>query len=169
MQTQLPETLNFLRQVERRYRFDGEVPLNRFPRLGEMLIDQCGVVTVHLEFVDSVGFAGLKGSVEARLSQTCQRCLQPMQSTVASSFRFAFIQDEAEEEQLPEAFEPYLIEGEEQSLRELLEDELMLSLPMVSMHEQACSAFLREQEEAIRAEKAATHPFAALKALKGGD
>jgi hypothetical protein len=37
---------------------------------------------------------------------------------------------------------------------------------MVAVHENACSDFLSRQEEAIKAEKESSHPFAALKALK---
>ena len=49
---------------------------------------------------------------------------------------------------------------------DLVEDELLLSLPMVMTHNEACSGFMTEQEKAIKAEKEAAHPFAALKALK---
>jgi len=46
----------------------------------------------------------------------------------------------------------------------------LLSLPMVTIHEDACSDFMSKQNEearaAIEAEKEAEHPFAALKALK---
>ncbi len=166
MQAQLPATLNFIRQVERNYRFDGEVSLSRLPRLCELLVTPRGNVQVRLEFGDSVGYAGLKGTVSARLEQECQRCLQPVTTEISSHFRFAFIHDEAEEAQIPDEFEAYLIEGEEQSLIDLLEDELLLSLPMVSMHREPCSEFMREQALARQAEKEATHPFAALKALK---
>jgi uncharacterized protein len=71
---------------------------------------------------------------------------------------------------LPEEFEPYLLEDEEQSIIDLVEDELLLSLPMVTVHEEACSDYMtkqnREVKAAIEAEKEAEHPFAALKALK---
>lgn len=166
MQTQLPESMNFMRQVERNYCYRGNILLSRLGRLSDVLLDNNGDIQVVLEFGTSVGYAGLKGSVSGQLELECQRCLQPMQLEIDSHFRFAFVQDEEEADLLPDTFEPYLIEGEEQSVISLLEDELLLSLPMVAMHDTACSEFLTEQISQIKAEKEASHPFAALKALK---
>ena len=166
MQTQFPETLNFLRQVERNYRYEGEVPLSRLGRLTEVLLSREGSAQVVMEFGNSVGYPCLKGTVAARIMVECQRCLQPMQVEVSSRFKLALVHTEEECDLLPEVFEPYLLEGEEQSLLALLEDELLLSLPMVTVHSEACSDFMRGQEEEIQAEKAAAHPFAALKSLK---
>jgi uncharacterized protein len=166
MQTQMPETLNFVRQVELNRTIDGVYPLSKFARLGETLLSNQGDVTVKLEFSYKVGFACLTGRVSANALVECQRCLKPMETELAGSFKFALVRSEDEFELLPEEFEPYLLEGEEQSIIDLIEDELLLSLPMVTVHDNACSVFMTKQEEAMKAEKEASHPFAALKALK---
>jgi len=166
MPKQLPETLNFLRQVERNYRFEGELAVAKLSRLSEILHSDSGSIEVSFEFGTSVGFASLKGQVKANLEVQCQRCLQAMPVKLDSTFKLAFVQSEEEADELPEEFEPYLIEGEEQLMLPLLEDEILLSLPMVTTHEQACSAFMSEHEEKVKADKEAAHPFAALKDLK---
>lgn len=174
MQTQLPdklpETASFVRQVELNRTIEGVYPLSRFDRLAEVLLSNDGQVSVKLEFTRSVGIASLRGKVSAKLLVECQRCLQPVETEVSGSFKFALVHSEDEFDLLPEEFEPYLIEGEEQSIIELVEDELLLSLPMVIVHEEACSDFMSKQNEevkaAIKAEKEAENPFAALKALK---
>jgi uncharacterized protein len=166
MQTQMPETLNFVRQVELNRVFDGVYPLSKFARLSETLLSNEGDVTVKLEFGYKVGFACLQGRVSAKVLVECQRCLKPMETELAGGFKFALVNSEDEFDLLPEEFEPYLLEGEEQSVIDLIEDELLLSLPMVTVHDNACSVFMTKQEEAMKAEKEATHPFAALKALK---
>ena len=89
-----------------------------------------------------------------------------MEIEVAGEFKFALVNSEEDFELLPEEFEPYLLAGEEQSIIDLVEDELLLSLPMVTVHENACSDYLASQEKAIMAAKEAEHPFAALRALK---
>jgi len=61
------------------------------------------------------------------------------------SFKFALINSEEEIELLPEEFEPYLVEGDEQSIIELIEDELLLCLPMVTIHDDSCSAYMMKQ------------------------
>ncbi|HHO59566.1 MAG TPA: hypothetical protein ENJ64_04940 [Thiotrichales bacterium] len=166
MQTQFPETLNFLRQVERNYRYEGEVALSQLERFTDVLLGREGSVQVALEFGSCVGYPCLKGVVSASVEVECQRCLQPMLVEVSSRFKLGLVHTEEECDLLPEVFEPYLLEGEEQSLLALLEDELLLSLPMVTVHGEACSDFMRQQVEEIQAEKAAAHPFAALKSLK---
>lgn len=168
--TKLPETANFVRQVELNRTFEGVYPISKFARLGELLLSDEGYVTVKLEFTRSVGIASLRGKVSAKLLVECQRCLQPVETEVSGSFKFALVHSEDEFELLPEEFEPYMLEGEEQSIIDLVEDELLLSLPMVTIHEEACSDFMSKQNEevraAIKAEKEAENPFAVLKALK---
>ena len=170
MQTQLPETVNFMRQVELKRTIEGVYPISRLGRLTDVLLNEEGFVTVKLEFGQSVGFASLKGRVSAKMLSECQRCLKPMETEVAGSFKFALVNDEEELELLPEELEPYLLAGEEQSIIDLIEDELLLSLPMVTAHDTACSDYMSKQNSeikaAIQAEKEASHPFAALKALK---
>ena len=175
MQTQLLgellETVNFARQVEINRTIEGVYPLSKLARLSQTLSNNEGFVTARLEFGQCVGFACLKGRVSAMLTVECQRCLKPMPAEVKGSFKFALVNSEDDFELLPEELEPYLIEGEEQSIIELIEDELLLSLPMVTAHEKDCSDYMSKQNSkvkaAIKAEKEASHPFAALKALKG--
>ena len=166
MQTPLPETLNFVRQVELNRTIEGAYPIDKLARLKESLHGDEGYITAKLEFGHSVGFACLTGKVSAQLLVECQRCLKPMQTEVAGSFKFALVSSEEEFALLPEEFDPYLLEGDEQSVIELIEDELLLALPMVIVHDKACSEFMTKQEKMIKAEKAASHPFAALKSLK---
>ena len=166
MQTQLPETTNFMRQVELNRTIEGNYPLVKLGRLSESLVSNEGNVAVKIEFGRSAGFACLKAKVSAKLLVKCQRCLEPMETEVAGEFKFALVKSEEEFELLPEEFEPYLLAGEEQSIIDLVEDELLLSLPMVTVHENSCSDFMTDQEKAIEAAKEAEHPFAALKALK---
>ena len=162
----LPESANFLRQVELNRKIEGEYPLARLERLSEALLNNDGVAKVRLEFGYSFGFACLKASVSADLVVKCQRCLNPMKQSVTGSFKFALVSSEDEFELVPDEFEPYLLEGEEQSIIDLVEDELLLSMPMVMSHDEACSAFMSEQGEQIKAAREAAHPFAALKALR---
>lgn len=160
------ETLNFVRQVELNRTIEGIYPISKLVRLNEMLLGNDGNITVKIEFGRSAGFASLEGRVSAILLVECQRCLKPVATEVSGQFKFGLVNSEEEFELLPEEFDPYLLEGEEQSAIELIEDELLLCLPMVTVHDNACSDFMSEHEKIIEAEKKAAHPFAALGALK---
>lgn len=166
MQTLLPAVANFMRQVELRRTLEGVYPLTKLERLSELVLSNEGYVSAKLEFGHSVGFACLKAKTSAKLLVTCQRCLEPMETEIAGSFKFALLDSEDEFELVPDEFEPFLLEGEEQSIIDLVEDELLLSLPMVTVHENACSDFLVHQDKLKKAAKEASHPFAALRALK---
>jgi len=126
MQTQLPaelpDVVNFVRQVELNRIIEGVYPISKFARLGEVLLANEGYVTVKLEFTRSVGISSLRGQVSAKLLVECQRCLDPVETEVSGSFKFALVNSEEDFELLPEEFEPYLIEGEEQSVIELGEE-----------------------------------------------
>ena len=163
---EMPEKANFKRQVELNRTFEGDYPLDKFSRLGESLDSTDGHVTAKIEFGRSVGFACIKATVSATLLLKCQRCLKPLETEVSGSFKFALVHSEEDFELLPDEFEPYLVEGEEQSIIDLIEDEVLLSLPMVTTHEKPCSEFMSRQDKILKAEKEASHPFASLKALR---
>ncbi len=170
MQTQLPAmlpvTTDFMRQVELNRIIEGSYPLAKLKRLSEGLLNHEGFVTAKLEFGHSAGFACLKAKASAKLLLNCQRCLKPVEKEVTGDFKFALLNSEEDFDLLPEEFEPYLLEGIEQSIIDLIEDELLLCLPMVTVHESACSDFMTGQEQAIKVAKDSSHPFAALQALK---
>ena len=66
---------------------------------------------------------------------TCQRCLQPMSAPLALDRRLRFVQGEAQAEALDaESDDDVLALSRWMSLRELVEDELLLGLPLVPRH-----------------------------------
>ena len=166
MSEQLPETADFLKQAERSVGLEGHLPLARLERLSEVLCDTAGEIHARLNFCEIAGFRCLQGTVEASLKLICQRCINPMEHKVSGRFKFGLVLDEEEMQELPADFEPYLVEGDEQSIIELLEDELLLSLPIAVMHQEECSEFLKKHNEQKQAEKEASSPFAVLKGMK---
>ncbi|NRF66830.1 DUF177 domain-containing protein [Aquincola sp. S2] len=103
---------------------------------------------------------------------TCQRCLQPMQQALAIDRRLRFVRGEAEAEALDAELEDDVLALPRWlDLRELIEDELLLALPLVPRHEPDCPAPLAFDEGPNAAEEQIEerpHPFAALQALKKG-
>lgn len=166
MSKPLPETANFLKQAERNVTLEGTLPLNRLERLSEFLHDNSGELFAKLSFSSNTGYLRMQGSVEAKLDLICQRCLQPMELPVSGEFKFGLLTSEKYADRLPPDAEPYLLEGDEQSVIEILEDELLLSIPIAATHQDECSEFLKQQTEERRVEKEKSNPFAVLKDLK---
>jgi uncharacterized protein len=167
MQKKLPETVDFLKQVERNACFEGVWPVARFERLAEAICTTRGDVAVRLKFGIRAGTQCLDGHVEAELVLRCERCLEPVTKTIESDFRFGLVTSEDEAELLPGEFEPLLVNSTEVSLADLVEDELLLSLPIVARHEEACSELLQKHTKDEDVQQDTYKPFAALKDLMG--
>lgn len=113
----------------------------------------------------------LTASAPVRLQ--CQRCLQPLALTLSVERRLRFVRGEQEAARLDEESEDDVLElRARQDLRELVEDELILALPLVPRHDE-CPEPLRlpqgADEGGAKGDEAAAetaHPFAALAALR---
>jgi uncharacterized protein len=157
--SRLPALIDPIQLAERGARLDGELALKAMPRLAAGCASDQGHVQVALVFECSEkrDLYRMVGRITARLSVSCQRCLEPMALTlmVTPHVQFARVGDRvagAEDEEVIEVVKPL-------SLAELLEDELLLAMPMVPMHELAeCPA-----RERVASAAHTGHPFAALK------
>lgn len=124
-------------------------------------------------YTDASGFAQvwLHLSASVSLPLTCQRCLGPADIEVAveRAFRFVATEEQAEAED-EESEEDVLVLSRDFDLRALIEDELLMALPLVPRHEVCPTEVkLAAQDADFEAASAAKpNPFAALAGLKGG-
>lgn len=101
----------------------------------------------------------------AELALCCQRCLGPVHETVAIAKPLRFVSDEAQAAALDAEMEDDVLALERAlDLRELVEDELLLALPLVPRHA-VCPQPLPVPAADPEAELKA-NPFAALAQLK---
>lgn len=107
--------------------------------------------------------------VHAELPMTCQRCLGPALVPVEVDRSFRFVPDEATAMALDdEAAEDLLVLSRDFNVLELVEDELILSTPLVPLHA-VCPAPLPMSAVDPQFEEASEqrpHPFAALAGWK---
>jgi len=105
---------------------------------------------------------------QATVSLQCQRCLRAMSQALVVDRHFMFVRHEDDAARLDEELEDdVLVLPPRLDLIELLEDELILALPIVPRHEGACPEPLPVRDDPADDEAAAPHAFAALAALKG--
>lgn len=112
--------------------------------------------------------AWLHLQAEARIALTCQRCLGPAATALSVDRWFRFVADEAAAEAQDDDCEEDLLALEPRpSLLEVLEDELLMALPLVPMHDQCpTSVALRAPEHPADAAPERKNPFAELAKLK---
>lgn len=88
---------------------------------------------------DARGRPRLHCAVKGRVEMQCQRCLQPVEVAVESDRLLYLAASEAEAERLETALAEEDIEvvvtGQTLDLAGVVEDEVLLSLPIVPMHE----------------------------------
>jgi uncharacterized protein len=107
-------------------------------------------------------------TAEARVPLTCQRCLTLVATPVEVDQWYRFVESEeiatAEDD---EAEEDLLVMAPQFDLMALLEDELLMALPLVPMHE-TCPAtpIFSAGDPAVDAAEAKPNPFAVLRQLK---
>jgi uncharacterized protein len=169
MSADLPDTLDAWRAVSGRRVFEGRVALRRFARLQDALADSEGECRYRLVFDrDAFGSAVVEVEADARLPLICQRSLQHFLLPVSVRQRLGLVRSEKEETALPPEVEPVMVGADgELSPLELIEDELILALPVVPLGPQALSdpqpdAAVADAPDIDRID----NPFAALAALK---
>lgn len=111
----------------------------------------------------------LELQAQATVALTCQRCLKPVEEHLEVSRWFRFVRDESQAAELDmESEDDVLVLARHMDLRELVEDELLLELPVVPRHDECPEPLVAPesaQEEEL-AEPERPNPFAALAALK---
>lgn len=161
----LPQTLEPLRLADREAAIEATVPLRHFRRLLEGALSEEGEVAVAIRFSrDARGLARLEGTVSSALSLTCQRCLEAVTVPVMAELDLLLLAREEDAEALDDE-EDYLVIGEEPvALQDILEDELIISLPLVPAHTD-CEAYRVESGQAAAEQR--ENPFQVLAGLKG--
>ena len=127
--------LDPLHEARRGRRIEGELRLEGLERLAGMIVDAASSdpVRIDLRFVtDDEGYDCLVGRVEAEPRVVCQRCMEPMSIGMALDVRLA-VADRAG--RVPEGYESMSMDHGRCDLRAIVEDEIMLALPIVAMHD----------------------------------
>ncbi len=164
MSSRLPKQIDPWRVSEQGLSYTGVVELSDFPRLAPLLIRLQGHASYIFRFSrDGLGRPLAAGHAEATLWQTCQRCSQPVAIPVDSDFQLVVVEGLDEAAALSEDFDPLMADDAEINLLDLLEDELLLSLPVVARHEE-CHAW-KFDDEPIAVESR-ENPFRILQKLK---
>lgn len=166
----LPTQVNPLRLAENAAQLHGYLPIRDMAMLIKSLSDDAGKAEVDLAFgIDEQGVKYVQGHVEAAVNLQCQRCLEPFHYEIITDFLSGLITNEAAAKQLPERFDPCLFKDNELNIKDLIEEELILSLPIVPMHDRDhCKKTLPmswgEEENANSPERES--PFKVIESLK---
>lgn len=145
-------------------RLQGDWPLADFPRLRDALRSDSGALRYELQGVpETQGRPALRLRLEGALQLTCQRCLGALEHPlrIESSLLLRETQAEIDAEPVDAEAPEQIVAGREMPVHDLIEDELLLALPLAPRHERCAASGAGKDEEKHS-------PFAGLRDLLGG-
>lgn len=165
MPSDLSQPIDLLHLAKSKKRIEGSMPLDSFERVKDVLMKNTDKLHYSLSFgFDESRTCVVETTIATSLVLECQRCLGPVTIEVHKSSLLGLIRDKDEADALDKAYEPLELGEDTISVMELIEDELLLAIPLSPLHdENECSG--KEVLDQIN-EDAKPRPFAALAALK---
>jgi uncharacterized protein len=147
-------------------RVERDFPVARFARLRDRLAATTGQVEARAEFGLAGPWPAARLAVHASVVLTCQRCLGPVRRSLGSESLLVFAEEGATE--LPEGHEPVSGDPRQVDFAALVEDELLLALPIIPQHDagEVCTLPQGEREDTDASDTAEMRrPFAGLRDL----
>ncbi|AOS98033.1 hypothetical protein AUP74_02636 [Microbulbifer aggregans] len=166
----IPKIVDARKLVQREQVLSGTVPASALDRLLAAVESVDGDVRAELTFGRDLNrHMAVEGKVSCNVQLLCQRCLQPMPESVEAGVHWGIVWSEEQGKSLPKDLDPVIQDGDELNLYQVLEDEILLNLPMVAYHDEECVArdkfqFADKSEEQGEQRE---NPFKVLEQLKG--
>jgi uncharacterized protein len=160
----LIDTLRFCKDATS---LNGSLAPSDLPRLAaEVLPESNFLVTWHAQG-ESPDVLAL--SLQAKVQMRCQRCLGALEESIDVNYGFRFVKDEVTAQAEDEASDEvdHLVHAKQFDLQELIEDEMLMALPFVSLHDEDLHGGCPASPTANYVHKEQKpNPFAALAGLK---
>ncbi|KMW71856.1 hypothetical protein TI10_17155 [Photorhabdus luminescens subsp. luminescens] len=166
----LPLTIDALRAAQKRLDYAGSYSPEQVLRIAESVVSVDNDVDSVLSFqIDNQRLAVVRGHSDVDVTLECQRCGGNFSHHVHITYCFSPVVNDEQAEALPEEYEPIDVnEFGEIDLLATIEDEIILSLPVVPVHDsehcEVSEADMVFGELPLEAEK--PNPFAVLASLK---
>jgi len=168
----IPRTIDPLKAAQKKLDYSGIIQVSLFKRLNELVASVKRDAKVSLSFeIDEQRLAVISGKANTEVDLVCQRCNEAFSHTCEVTFTYTPYLGERSEEEAPEEYD--LVDRNEYGevdLVQLVEDEFIINLPQIAMHDDAdCSVnsdnlvFGKLPEEI---EETKPNPFDVLKSLK---
>jgi uncharacterized protein len=156
-----PILINNLDFAKKQSKISHEINVDTCQRLLDFVKDDVHFKkNIHYTLAGSVSkfhLPSLSINIEASLPVLCQRCLQNMQLDLSLFYEYVIAESEPAEFENNEEID-WIASSREMNINELVEDELLIAMPLGPMHSHACKPILEEGVEK-------PNPFAVLQKL----
>ena len=161
----LPGKINFFNFAKKEVKINGDYKISDLSRISEIANNENDNLEVDLSFyLENGKIPCVEGIIKLKLVLDCQRCLDNLEVDLKVTFGIAFVRNEFHVDSLDDKFELYLIgEDEELDTKDLITDEILLSIPMAPLHDFECGL---KTDKGDIVDEIREHPFDALKNIK---
>ena len=160
-----PQLINPLRLAKNKEQIKGSLSLKTLTRLEGILLDNRGQVQYSLSFsFDESGICLITSNIGTELLLSCQRCLEPVNIVIRKLSTLGLYKNLEEFSKLENNYEPLQLNEELISLELLVEDEILLAVPLAPRHSNRDCIKVRIAEKI--SVKNRENPFSVLKKLK---
>ena len=136
--------------ADREVTLSGELDVRTLTRLTSLLHSDVGSVSATLLFRQRRdGWLAAVLDYEAAVQLVCQRCLEPFRHELAQSVKVVVADSDSLPATVPEGFEPFELEEGRLQPAQLVEDELIVAIPLVPKHARVedCGSLARQLAE----------------------
>lgn len=133
---ELPKIIDVRKLAHRGVHLEGSLDLCKFSRLTGAFVHDQGKVHVSLDFyLDEFSNVVVSGHLSLECKMVCQRCLEVAIIPVAANVMFMAVRTDEQAKALPTIYDPLFLQDDPVELVSLLEDELLLALPLIPYHD----------------------------------
>lgn len=166
MSPDLPRIIDPGKFADSGEQLEGQLAVQELGRVNDLVAKPDGRINFSLLFGrNDRGNVVITGELAGELTVLCQRCLNPMPLRIESRIHVGVVDEPDQMAALPEDLEPVVTEERKVALVRLIEEEVLLALPLAPVHELAqCPGSGLLDTHTAKKES----PFAVLKNLKKG-
>ena len=167
----LPDYVDVRKVFLENEKVSGFVASEKLVNMRDILVGENARVKAMLNFLkDKTGRRIITGELTATIEVACQRCLEPLELLIEDDICLFLVEDDESAKSLDKNYEGWICSTHKLCLAELIEEQLILALPLVSVHsDSSCSqnalkysSRLGDADDPKRAQS----PFEVLKSLK---
>ena len=165
----LPLKVDPFRFADNAISLQSTLPIKNMQRLCESLGNNEGDVQIDIHFgADEEGIRFVRGHIDTTVSLQCQRCLESFTFEIASDFASGIVHTDEEGDKLPQRYDPLVAKDATLFISDLIEEELIVSLPIVPMHDvQTCKVKLPFlPDNTVSEEPGPESPFKVIEILR---
>ncbi len=165
----IPPHVDPRKLADRGATLEGELPLADLPRLCDPLADNVGFVRAKFVFErDERRSPVMHSTIDVEVKMVCQRCLELVALPIHSECSYAVVKEGGNTQSVPQGYDVLELGEDPLDLPALIEEELLLALPIVPLHdpEDCQQPAGLEEPEPSEDEVSRSNPFSVLAQLK---